>query len=65
MDEFAKEAQESSEEIASLKKKVNESKTQAELEIQYKMSEIKGDLACMQRGHSMLETSLRNKIKDL
>jgi len=44
---------------------VNECKTQSELEIQYKISEIKGKLACMQRGHSMKETALRNRISDL
>ena len=47
MDEFANEAQESSDEISRLKKQVNECKTQSELEIQYKISEIKGALACM------------------
>lgn len=40
MDEFAKEATESSDEISKLRKQVNECKTQSDLEIQYKQSEI-------------------------
>ena len=36
MDEFAKEATESSDEISKLRKQVNECKTQSDLEIQYK-----------------------------
>ncbi len=42
MDDFAKEATESSDEISRLRKQVNECKTQSELEINYKASEISG-----------------------
>ena len=47
MDEFAKEATESSDEISKLRKQVNECKTQSDLEINYKQSEINGELACI------------------
>lgn len=61
-DEFAKEAQESSDDIIRLKKNVNETKTQAELEVQYKKREIEGRLACKKRLNSIEETDLRNQI---
>lgn len=64
-DEFAKEAQESSDDIIRLKKNVNETKTQAELEVQYKKREIEGRLACKKRLNSIEETELRNKIVEL
>jgi len=48
-DEFAKEAQESQEEIIRLKKSVNETKTDSELQRQYKKREIEGSLLCVQR----------------
>ena len=59
-DSFAKEAQESSDEIQKLKKHVNECKTESELQIQYKLSEIAGKLQCKQRLYSMKEDALRN-----
>jgi hypothetical protein len=65
MDEFAKEATESSDEINKLRKQVNECKTQSELEINYKQSEINGDLATTQRLDSMAETEKRNRIEEL
>lgn len=46
-DEFAKEAQESQEEIIRLKKSVNETKTDSELQRQYKKREIEGSLLCV------------------
>ena len=64
-DEFAKEANESNEDIIRLKKNVNETKTQAELEVQYKKREIEGKLMCEERKHRMKETELRNEIEDL
>lgn len=64
-DSFAKEAQESSDEITKLKKMVNECKTESELQIQYKKSEIAGKLQCQQRLYSMKEDALRNQIAEL
>ena len=49
MDEAAKDAQESKDEIDMLKKKVNETKTESELQLQYKEREIEGGFQCMQR----------------
>jgi hypothetical protein len=65
MDEFAKEATESSDEISKLRKQVNECKTQSDLEINYKQSEINGELACIQRLDSMGETEKRQRIEEL
>jgi hypothetical protein len=48
-DDFALEAQESSEEIAAQKKRYNETKTERELQCQYKSREIEGKLACKKR----------------
>lgn len=52
-DEFAKEAQESSDEIIRLKKAVNETKTESELQLQYKQREIEGRFQCMERLYGM------------
>ena len=59
-DEFAKEAQESSDETARLKKAVNETKTESELQRGYKKREIDGKLQCMKRLNSRKEYEIRN-----
>ena len=64
-DEFAKEAQESSDDIARFKKQVNETKTESELQIQYRKREIEGRLLKTQRLYSRVETDKRNQIKQL
>ena len=64
-DEFAKEAQESSDETARLKKAVNETKTESELQRGYKKREIEGKLQCMKRLNSRKEYEIRNQIKEL
>jgi len=64
-DDFALEAQESSDEILNQKKRCNETKTERELQVQYKQREIEGKLACKKRMQSMDETGLREQIKTL
>lgn len=44
---------------------MNECKTESELQIQYKLSEIAGKLQCQQRLYSMKEEALRNQITEL
>ena len=64
-DNFAQEAQESSDDILTQKKRCNETKTERELQVQYKKREIEGKLACQKRLYSMKETGLREQIKTL
>lgn len=64
-DESAKEALENNQEILNLKKQVNETKTEADLYVQYKEREIEGKQACLQRLNDKVETSLEEKIKEL
>lgn len=45
-DEYAKEASENNADIQNLKKQVNETKTEAELYVQYRDRETDGKLAC-------------------
>lgn len=52
-DDFAQEAQESSDEIATQKKRLNETKTERELQVQYKVREIEGRLATTKRLQEM------------
>ena len=61
-DEFAKEAQESQEEIIRLKKSVNETKTDSELQRQYKKREIEGALLCVQRQNLRVEHEKKGEI---
>ena len=48
-DEYAKEALENNQEILNLKKSVNETKTEAELYVQYKDRETTGKVSCFKR----------------
>ena len=64
-DSFAQEAQEASDEIAKQKTRLNETKTERELQVQYKEREIAGKLACMKRLQSMQQQTLRDKISKL
>ena len=59
-DEFAKDAQEAQDETARLKKAVNETKTESELQRGYKKREIEGKLQCMKRLNSRKEYEIRN-----
>ncbi len=62
-DEYAKEANENNKEIANLKKSVNETKTEAELYVQYRDRETEGKLSCQQRLFDQKETDLEERIK--
>jgi hypothetical protein len=64
-DDYAKETQESNDDISRLKKAVNETKTESELQIQYKKREIEGRLLRLQRLNSIKETEMRDRIKQL
>lgn len=64
-DEFAKEAQESQDDIAKFKKLVNETQIDSQLQIELNKSEIDGRLQCLQRSHKRLESELENHIKSL
>jgi hypothetical protein len=45
-DEYAKEANENNQEILNLKKQVNETKTDKELQVQYRDRETRGKISC-------------------
>lgn len=62
-DEYAKEALENNQEILNLKKQVNETKTEAELYVQYRERETDGKQACQQRQYDKDENELEEKIK--
>lgn len=52
------------EEILNKKKQCNEAKTDRELQTQYKNEEIKGKLACKNRLNNMMQSHLRDQIKE-
>ena len=62
-DDYAKEASENNSEIQNLKKQVNETKTEAELYVQYRDRETDGKLACQQRLYDKDESDLEEKIR--
>ena len=64
-DDYAKEANENNKEIANLKKSVNETKTEAELYVQYRDRETEGKLGCSQRLYDQRESELEERIKVL
>ena len=64
-DEFAKEAQESLDDITKFKKMVNEAQTESELLTKYYQSLFNGELQCIERLNSRKEMEIRNKITDL
>lgn len=62
-DEYAKEANENNQEILTLKKQVNETKTDKDLQVQYRDRETRGKLACQQRIFDKEKQHLQEKIK--
>ena len=64
-DDYAKEAGESTEEITKNRKKLNETKIESELEIQYTQRRIDGILQTMQRLNRIKEAEVQKEIKEL
>ncbi|CDW81373.1 leucine rich repeat family protein [Stylonychia lemnae] len=64
-DDYAKEALENNQEILNLKKQVNETKTEAELYVQYRDRETDGKQACQQRQYDKVQNELEERIKML
>ena len=61
----AREASESTEEISKSRMKLNETKTESHLQIEYTKREIDGKLQTMTRLQNKVETDMRNDIKRL
>ena len=64
-DDFAKEANENNQEILSLKKQVNETKTEKELYVQYRARETQGKISCQTRIFDKDKERLRERIEIL
>ena len=52
-EDYAADAQQSQEDLAKLRKTLNETMTESELQVQYQQRVIKGKLSCMQRMFKM------------
>ena len=63
--EYVRETDENNQEIADLKKKVNEADVEAKLHIQYLERQIQGAQSCKDRLYKQEETELLNEIKRL
>ena len=63
--EYVRETDENNQEIADLKKKVNEADVEAKLHIQYLERQIQGAQSCQDRLYKQEETELMNQIKVL
>lgn len=55
---YASEAQQSQEDTIKLRKTLNETMTESELQVQYQSRVIKGQLACLQRKYKMKEQKI-------
>ena len=64
-DDYAKEAGDSTEDISKNRKKLNETKIESELEIQYTQRRINGILSTMERLNKIKEAQVVEEIKEL
>ena len=64
-DDYAKEAGDSTEDISKNRKKLNETKIESELEIQYTQRRINGILSTMERLNKIKEAKVQVEIKEL